>query len=275
MSQPAPRRGLDDPVVVPTVTPRRALDEATPAPRRLLEERVIPNRSRGISGWGFTALLGSGLAVLVAGLYGFYGVRSDSTAAPSPRTPTSASTLHGTPSPLPSPSPAPVPTRQESLGGASVSVPQHWETYHEEDTDDGHRLIRLRHPTADLRLQLATVADVGALPEACAILVEDQSTDWTVEHYVLPRTLSTIDGAAAVTCGFAGTEPEANTATTAQFTLVDGDDETLVLRDLRPSGLGADTTVLAEAAAMHCEAAATFGHPLPLCAPTPADRAGG
>lgn len=244
--------------------PRRALpdfldDERPPrsrGARRALPEdtRHEPGSRRGV----VVAALAVALALLVGGIYLYFGRRTSAEPTPMP-----------TPAPStaqPSASEEP-PGVQETVGDSTITLPHDWELYYDELTEGDRRLIRAQDATGDVRLQVATLTSIDEdIAAACSLLVADQSTDYTVDFRIEPQPVAVSGEARAVVCGYVGAK-EQNEATSVRFTLIrrDSDEHTLVVRTTRPQALKATHEALTDAAAMTCEASRTFKHPLALC----------
>lgn len=279
-----PRRAYPEPrhALMPTEPaldrPRRAVvddDESdivpVGVPRRAQRGAVTPSRERGASPLLVILVTGVLMVALVFGLYSFYGVNSP-TATPSfahthSSDPISPSSTSPSPSASASQSAAPA-GKPEVVDDATVTVPLHWEVYHDQQIEDDRRLIRVRDRQEDVRLQVATLTSVGSeLRDACQALVDDQSKEYAVDHQISPRPITVTGEAVGVTCGYVGQRKDQHTDTSVTFTMIQrkSDTHTLVLRVMRPRMLGADSTAQREVTLMTCEAARSFGHALPLC----------
>ena len=96
---------------------------------------------------------------------------------------TAAGSASGTPTPLASPSPTPSPSTAPAvldLGDVVLVVPDGWELYADELVQDSRRLVRVREPLSDTRVQAVTLTTVGDdLAQACRDLVTDQQQAFT------------------------------------------------------------------------------------------------
>lgn len=266
-----PRRGIDDsPPPHANLGPRRGVTE----PRRDSDARLA---------WLAIGVLGVAMAVVIAALYIVVGGRDSTPAPSSPSASTAAPTqsaapsataagsVSGTPTPLASPSPTPSPTTAPAvldLGDVVLVVPDGWELYADEMVQDGRRLVRVREPLSDTRVQAVTLTTVGDdLAQACRDLVTDQQQAFAgvAESVVVDVPLT--GAAAGVSCAFTGTRTEDGIAAKVEFTLIrrEADNQTLIFRDTVASAVPASAPVLAQLAAMECAAAETFGVVVASC----------
>lgn len=265
---------------VAATPPRRGIDDSAPPQAILRPRRGIaepPRDSDTRLAWLAIGVLGVAMAVVIAALYLVVGGRestpepsspSASSAAPTQSTApsaTAAGSASGTPTPPTSPSPTPSPTTAPTvldLGDVVLVVPDGWELYADELVQDGRRLVRVREPLSDTRVQAVTLTTVGDdLAQACRDLVTDQQQAFTgvAESVVVDVPLT--GAAAGVSCAFTGTRTEDGIAATVEFTLIrrEADSQTLIFRDTVASVVPASSPVLAQLAAMECAAAETFG----------------
>ncbi|MDO5067035.1 MAG: hypothetical protein Q4D96_07135 [Propionibacteriaceae bacterium] len=182
------------------------------------------------------------------------------------------------------PSPTPTPDDPENTEGApeavgelqvndtTLTAPPGWHLYGDESIEDGRRVIRLSHAETDVRLQVATIADVqGDVAAACESLSAAQQESFT-EVTPTPTLGIGIDPAqgSGVTCGFHGTRTGDGVAATVTFTVVlrISDGHLLSLRSMIPDSLEqtpASEQARGELAAMNCAAGRNFQVTLPLC----------
>lgn len=230
------------------------------------------------------AVLAVALAVLIVGLYIVIGPRSPNTRSPAPFSPWSigaaspspaepptgeASPPPAHPSPLSDEStPIPSPAAPVDLGDVQLTVPEGWEIYVDEVVQDDRRLVRLREPATDVRVQVVTLATVGQeLDHACRDLVTDQQRAFTdvAESVVVDVPLT--GGASGVSCGFTGTRVSDSVAAEVDFTIIrrDEDAQFLVFRDTVPDSVPDSSPVLAQLAIMKCAASETFGVVIDSC----------
>lgn len=272
-------------------TPRRAM---SPEPghalrggaRRGLPPTPDPEREQR-SAWLALAILAAVLVVAVIGLQLGLGQRTSASPSPTPAvtaTPTTSSaTPTTTPSTSPSPaptgsptstssppaaSPSPTPPRVLDLGDAVVTVPDGWEVYADELVQESRRLVRLRDPATDVRVQIVTLTTVtGELDQACRDLVADQRSAFTGVATSLVVDVPVGAGATAVSCAFTGTRVSDGVPNKTEFTLLrrDSDAQTLVFRDTIPLATGDDAPVLATLTGMECAAAESFGVVVQAC----------
>ncbi|HSO70792.1 MAG TPA: hypothetical protein VLQ67_14300 [Arachnia sp.] len=224
------------------------------------------------------------MTVLIGGLYLFLGPRGSSTTSPAPSS--SSSTDGGSPSPAESPSgqaspppsepspssddstPAASPTSEVDLGDVQLTVPEGWEVYADEVVQDDRRLVRLREPVTDVRVQAVTLTTVGEdLTQACRDLVTDQQQAFTdvAESVVVDVPLT--GGASGVSCAFTGTRTSDAVAAKVEFTIIlrDEDAQSLVFRDTVPDSVADTSPVLAQLSSMECAATQTFGVVIGSC----------
>lgn len=181
--------------------------------------------------------------------------------APSPPAETDDTAV---PSPLEQPENA-----RLALDDTSVTIPEGWELYADESVDESRRLVRLRDPDSDIRVQVVTLTAVGEdLSAACQALVDDQSTAYTNVTPVLPSPigLNSTEGTGVV-CGFGGTRISDTDDNSVTFTLLQrtSDAHSLILRSTIPASVPTDSPGRAALFGLTCEASSGFGPPLPLC----------
>ena len=266
-SAPAPRRMADE--TPPDPVTRSGPRHGVPAPDGDDDARHA---------WLILGALGAIMAMLVTGLYLFVGVRDTTTASPSPSSSTPAPeastavaspTATGIPSASGSPSPTtlPSPTEPEEpelldLGDVVLALPAGWELYADELVQDDRRLVRVREPASDTRVQAVTLTTVGEdLEQACRDLVTDQQRAFTGVAEAVVVDVPMTGAASGVSCAFTGTRAEDGVAAKVEFTLIrrDADAQSLIFRDTVPDAVAASDPVLAQLAAMECAAAETFG----------------
>lgn len=266
-SAPAPRRMADE--TPPDPVTRSGPRHGVPAPDGDDDARHA---------WLILGALGAIMAMLVTGLYLFVGVRDTTTASPSPSSSTPAPeastavaspTATGIPSASGSPSPTtlPSPTEPEEpelldLGDVVLALPDGWELYADELVQDDRRLVRVREPASDTRVQAVTLTTVGEdLEQACRDLVTDQQRAFTGVAESVVVDVPMTGAASGVSCAFTGTRAEDGVAAKVEFTLIrrDADAQSLIFRDTVPDAVAASDPVLAQLAAMECAAAETFG----------------
>ena len=266
-SAPAPRRMADE--TPPDPVTRSGPRHGVPAPDGDDDARHP---------WLILGALGAIMAMLVTGLYLLVGVRDTTTASPSPSSSTPAPeastavaspTATGIPSASGSPSPTtlPSPTEPEEpelldLGDVVLALPDGWELYADELVQDDRRLVRVREPASDTRVQAVTLTTVGEdLEQACRDLVTDQQRAFTGVAESVVVDVPMTGAASGVSCAFTGTRAEDGVAAKVEFTLIrrDADAQSLIFRDTVPDAVAASDPVLAQLAAMECAAAETFG----------------
>ncbi|MHA6525185.1 hypothetical protein [Tessaracoccus sp. G1721] len=282
------RRALPEDVHHPvdSTAPRRGADPApsqhvTLGPRHGIEYPEPDTDTR--RAWLAIGLLGIVMAVAIAALYLVVGGRGATTAPSSPSASTSApaesatpaatqdGSTSGTPTPLESPSPtpsAPASPLVLDLGDVTLVVPEGWELYADEVVQDGRRLVRVREPLSDTRVQAVTLTTVGAdLAQACRDLVTDQQQAFTGVAESVVVDVPMTGAASGASCAFTGTRTEDGVAAKVEFTLIrrEADSQTLIFRDTVPSAVPASAEVLAQLAVMECAAAETFGVVVTSC----------
>lgn len=276
------RRALPPEEAPGPVTPARRMADRPPAtpPTSGVPRRGAPvetGERDTLRAWMGLGVLALAMAVAVALLYLMVGPRDSLTATPLPSAPavqspqpsasptaasgatttdpSSAPTASDTPSASPSP-------EIIDLGDAVLTVPSGWEVYADELVQDGRRLVRLRDPATDTRVQAVTLTSVdGDLTQACRDLVTDQQRAFTgvAESVVVDVPLT--GAALGVSCAFTGTRTEDDVDAKVEFTLLrrDADSQTLIFRDTVPGAVADESPALAQLAAMECAAAETFG----------------
>ena len=143
-----------------------------------------------------------------------------------------------------------------------LTVPEGWEVYADEVVQDDRRLVRLREPVTDVRVQAVTLTTVGEdLAQACRDLVTDQQQAFTnvAESVVVDVPLT--GPASGVSCAFTGTRASDGVAAKVEFTIIlrDEDAQSLIFRDTVPDSVAETSPVLAQLAGMECAATETFG----------------
>lgn len=154
------------------------------------------------------------------------------------------------------------------LNDASFVMPAGWLLYGDTKVQEDRRVIRVKHPAADVRLQLATLTGTQNLEQACSDLVTEQSKEYeqVTKNATLSLGLRTSE-AAGVSCGFQGARSSDQLPNRVTFTLVEreSDQHLLLIRTTIPEEMPDDSPAPAQAAAMICQASTSFGTPLPLC----------
>jgi len=271
---------------VAATPPRRGIDDSAPPQAILRPRRGIaepPRDSDTRRAWLAIGVLGLAMALVIAALYIVVGGRES---VPEPSSPsasaaastqssappaTAAGSASGTPTPLASPSPTPSPSTAPAvldLGDVVLVVPDGWELYADELVQDSRRLVRVREPLSDTRGQAVTLTTVGDdLAQACRDLVTDQQQAFTGVAESVVVDVPMTGAAGGVSCAFTGTRADDGVAAKVEFTLIrrEADNQTLIFRDTIPSAVPAGAPVLAELAAMECEAAETFGVVVASC----------
>ena len=164
--------------------------------------------------------------------------------------------------------PGPLSPAELDLGDVRLTVPDGWEVYADEVVQDDRRLVRLREPATDVRVQAVTLTTVGEdLTQACRDLVTDQQQAFTgvAESVVVDVPLT--GGASGVSCAFTGTRTSDTVAAKVEFTIIrrDADAQSLVFRDTVPDSVAEGSPVLAQLADMECAATETFGVVVGTC----------
>lgn len=261
------------------------IPQPSPGARRAMPTPATDDGTR--RAWTWLIALGVALSIAVAVMFLAFGGRDLTTApattdpAPSPGASGSAyasgstsaapSASSAAPSPTasdagsasPQPTSPPTPSPEViDLGDATVTVPAGWEIYADELVQDERRLVRLRDPATDTRVQAVTLTSVeGELDQACRDLVTDQQEGFggVAESVVIDVPLT--GAAAAVSCAFTGTRTADGVAAKVEFTLIrrDSDSQSLLFRDTVATSLAPDSPALAQLTAMECAAARSFG----------------
>ncbi len=180
-------------------------------------------------------------------------------------------------SPTPSPDPENTEGAPEAIGelqvnDTSLTAPPGWRLYGDESIENDRRVIRLSHAETDVRLQVATIAEVqGDVAEACETLSTAQQESFT-DVTSTPTLGIGIDPAqgSGITCGFHGTRAGDGVAVTVTFTVVlrISDGHLLSLRSMIPDSLEhspESERARGDLAAMNCAAGRNFQVTLPLC----------
>ena len=217
------------------------------------------------------------LVIALAVASWFLVIRDRLASSPTPSATESTTEFTESPSPLPSPDPENTEGAPEALGELQVNdttltAPPGWRLYGDESIEDGRRVIRLSHATTDVRLQVATIADVqGDVAAACETLSAAQQASFTdvTPTPTLGIGIDPVQGS-GVTCGFHGTRTGDGVATTVTFTVVlrVSDGHLLSLRTMIPDSLAQtpeSEQARGELAAMNCAAGRNFQVTLPLC----------
>lgn len=234
--------------------------------------------------WVALAALAVAMTVLIGGLYVVLGPRGANTTAPtassSPSSggtsPSPSESTSGEAGPSPSEpsaspdasSPGPSPAAELDLGDVQLTVPEGWEVYADEVVQDDRRLVRLREPVTDVRVQAVTLTTLGEdLAQACRDVVTDQQQAFTnvAESVVVDVPLT--GPASGVSCAFTGTRTSDSVAAKVEFTIIlrDEDAQSLIFRDTVPASLAESSPVLAQLAGMECAAMETFGVVVGTC----------
>lgn len=279
-----PPEGMPSPPPTPRRGPLPDPPRSHPHPGRARRAVATPPEDEGARlAWMSLAALGVAMTVLIGGLYLILGPRSTGTTSPAPSpsssrveastSSTESSDGGSSPSTEPSPSldespPGPSPPAELDLGDVRLTVPDGWEVYADEVVQDDRRLVRLREPATDVRVQAVTLTTVGEdLTQACRDLVTDQQQAFTgvAESVVVDVPLT--GGASGVSCAFTGTRTSDTVAAKVEFTIIrrDADAQSLVFRDTVPDSVAEGSPVLAQLADMECAATETFGVVVGTC----------
>lgn len=160
------------------------------------------------------------------------------------------------------------PARLEEVGDIKVNVPAGWELYDEVIQENERRLIRVRDPHNNVRVQLTTLTSLAEEPlTACQTLITEQAAEYGVDHYISPQMITLAASGTGVTCGFKGTKQDQGDATQVSFTIVERpeDKHALIMRVMYPDSLALPNDALNQATLLSCQSAASFGVPFPLC----------
>lgn len=269
-----------------------ATPSSPPEDRSTGARRAAPPSSGHRTAWRVLGALGLALAVIVAVLYAITGGRPATTVpAPTSGSP-SAATPSSSAEPTPdthsdaaslSPSPAATDTASASASAEpspSLSpgeldlldtilvTPDGWEVYADEVVQDSRRLVRLKEPDTDVRVQAVSLTGItGALDAACTALVDEQRSGFTSVAASPVVDVATAEGASGASCAFTGTRTSDRVPVKTEFTLLrrDLDDHTLVFRDTIPTVVPADSQALVQLTTMECDAAEAFGAAVDDC----------
>lgn len=267
MTQQIGRRGLpadegDEPAaVIPASAARRSADSpAEPADRGPARRGIAPEPRAGARRpWVPLAGLGVALMVGIGGLYlamdGVGGQAAPSVVASPSASPSATASPGVKTSPLP-------------LDDATLQVPAGWEVYADETVQDDRRLVRLREPATDVRLQAVTLTTVkGSLSTACGQLVKDHEASYTSPAQTPPFTVPVAPGGEGYSCGFRGVRTSDQQQGRVTFTMLrrTADAHTLVLRATVPDAAATDKAAATQLETMTCSAAASFAVDLTRC----------
>lgn len=225
-------------------------------PARRGIEPAAPRRP----GW-LLPTLGVGVVVLAIGalIVTQFFRSAPPTATGSPTPPASSAAA----SPTPSVTASPV-----ALDDATISVPEGWELYADEQVQDDRRLVRIQESEADVRLQAVTLTSVtGELDTACEQLITEHEASYSNVATTPPFTVPVAPGGDGYSCGFRGVRASDSQPMTVTFTLLrrSTDDHTLVLRSTVPEGVTADSEAATQLEDITCQAATSFDVDLSRC----------
>ncbi|MDO5083943.1 MAG: hypothetical protein Q4D89_11165 [Arachnia propionica] len=255
----------EDPVPRPTSRPTPVTDPPS-----------APSGSHPHRRW--LLILAAGLLVITVGVASwFLVIRHRAVPSPILTTDETTDTLGEPTSPTPSPDPENTEGAPEAIGelqvnDTSLTAPPGWRLYGDESIENDRRVIRLSHAETDVRLQVATIAEVqGDVAEACETLSTAQQESFT-DVTSTPTLGIGIDPAqgSGITCGFHGTRAGDGVAVTVTFTVVlrISDGHLLSLRSMIPDSLEhspESERARGDLAAMNCAAGRNFQVTLPLC----------
>lgn len=258
---------------------RRATSPATPGGARRAVETPSTRQRHQRRGWLLVGALGVALAVSVAGLYAVVGPSRTASRTTDAASSGPSASPNGSPSgsaspgdsvsafPTPSPSPTLEPGQLDLLDTV-LTVPDGWEVYADELVQDSRRLVRLREPDTDVRVQAVSLTSAtGDLDQACRDLITQQSSAFGSVATSDVVAVPVAEGAAGVSCAFSGTRTSDGVPLKTEFTLLrrDSDAHTLVFRDSIPTAVPAASTVLEDLTTMECDAAELFGADVETC----------